>query len=72
MMEAKGVPTIRDDGMGDVMKHNYLRKSIEQRVENKQLIRDYKLKQHKALKNAIEKTTKSQLMRDAHVGQGIE
>lgn len=44
MMEAKGVATIRDDGMGDVMKHNYLRKSIEERVENKQLIRDYKLK----------------------------
>jgi hypothetical protein len=43
-MDAKGVATIRDDGMHDVMQHNYLRKSIEQRVENKVLIRDYKLK----------------------------
>jgi hypothetical protein len=44
MMDINGVATIRDDGMHDVMQHNYLRKSIEQRVENKVLIRDYKIK----------------------------
>jgi hypothetical protein len=44
MMDINGVATIKADGMNDVMQHNYLRKSIEQRVENKVLIRDYKLK----------------------------
>jgi len=44
MMDINGVPTVRYDGFNDVMQHNYLRKSIEQRVENKVLIRDYKLK----------------------------
>jgi hypothetical protein len=44
MMDINGVATIRDDGMHDVMQHSYLRKSIEQRVENKVLIRDFKIK----------------------------
>lgn len=44
-IESNGVSVIKDSSMGDVMQHNYLRKSIEQRVENKVLIRNYRLKE---------------------------
>jgi hypothetical protein len=63
-MNDNGVPTKYDNTMSNVMQHNYLRKSIEQRVERKKLISNYKDNQKQAFRRAIEKSTKAADLRN--------
>ena len=60
---ASGIVTTKRHDIDDVMKHNYLRKSMEQRVQRKALLKNFRMRQQQTLKSSGSKETISSKLR---------
>ena len=53
--------------MESVMRHDYLRKSMEQRLKNKRLIKEFKYSKNQKVKDMAYKDTRAQVLRSQSV-----
>jgi len=62
-MEAQGIKSLKQNDMEELINHNYLRKSMEQRVQRKALLDSFKKMRHSIKNNASSKETLSSKLR---------
>jgi len=64
---ACGIKTLKRNDIEDIMKHNYLRKSMEQRIQRKALLDSFKRMKHSYMKNSQAKETLSSKLRSLSI-----
>ena len=66
-LPASGLKTEKRNDIDDIMKHNYLRKSMEQRIQRKALMESFKKQKLRIQKTAGQKDTLSSKLRSLSI-----